>query len=634
MISKRKLSVLLLETETGYQDTIITPKDNTDILLPNSVPYLKLATISKFESIINDAHQKGSHCGIIATFDLIKNEYYGISRDIVAEFISRCKVCQDTLAHPTKKHKPLNPIRSKSTFYHIIIDLIDYSKNPSGPSNQYKYIIHAIDHYSSYRYAEAVVNKSADEVFLFVRRLFSIIGLPVILHTDNGTEFRNSKLEDYLLKKRVAFRHGKPYTPTTQGKIERANQTLKRTMTKLIKASNNECTWHDVLYEAVHSINTNISQSHKDIPYKIVYVQEEHPRPLFSELELLAEAVDNVENSDNDTAIDLCNNNDDSLAIDEEIPLEVTNATEISIVASTFRQQIDLQIDKSIRLMRKNHDKSLKITKFSIGDIVGVFVPKEYSRNSANKLPAVVVGYTTIEEILYYILGYQYQVISGNFLASDLVPLNAYAFVKYVGIDQNDIHDESIYAHWGYDDEKEDHLFISLREAYEHYLSQERIENELKEDQKEDCVDDTIDTCTSSRRKRINATNPIILASQNSSFTSLGSSSLDHKCAMCDQELSSSSVFIKCNRCNSKMHCASECIYGIIQYRDEKTKSDYCSLACFKKYDLFEVEIVGETTRNYKIKYSNGDIMAKAKRIVEKHAEFYKILTIYRRNKR
>jgi hypothetical protein len=102
MISKRKLSVVLLETETGYQDTIITPKDDKDILLPNSVPYLKLATISKFESIINDAHQKGSHCGIIATFDLIKNEYYGISRDIVAEFISRCKVCQDTLAHPTK----------------------------------------------------------------------------------------------------------------------------------------------------------------------------------------------------------------------------------------------------------------------------------------------------------------------------------------------------------------------------------------------------------------------------------------------------------------------------------------------------------------------------------------------------
>ena len=103
MIVKRKLSVVLLETETGYQDTVITPKNDKDVLLPNSVPYLKLATVSKFESIINDAHQKGSHCGIIATFDLIKNEYYGISRDIVTEFISRCKVCQDTLAHPNKK---------------------------------------------------------------------------------------------------------------------------------------------------------------------------------------------------------------------------------------------------------------------------------------------------------------------------------------------------------------------------------------------------------------------------------------------------------------------------------------------------------------------------------------------------
>ena len=173
-----------------------------------------------------------------------------------------------------------------------------------------------------------------------------------------------------------------------------------------------------------------------------------------------------------------------------------------------------------------------------------------------------------------------------------------------------------------------------MREAYERYLSQETIENGSKEDQKED----SLDICTSSKRKRINTTNPIILVPNTSSFTLPGSSptnpsSLDHKCAICDQELSSSSVFIKCSQCDSRMHRASECIYGIIQYHDEKTKSDYCSLACFKKYTIFEVEIVGEAARNYKIKYSNGDIMTKGKRLVEKHAEFYKILTIYRQQK-
>ena len=135
MISKRQLSRVKLQTETGYEDILITPKDEKSILLPNSVSYLKVATISKFETIINAAHEIGSHCGLLATFARIKNEYYGISRDIVAEFINRCKVCRDTLAHSTKKYKPLNPIRSKSTFYHI---LIDFSKNPSGPSKEYK----------------------------------------------------------------------------------------------------------------------------------------------------------------------------------------------------------------------------------------------------------------------------------------------------------------------------------------------------------------------------------------------------------------------------------------------------------------------------------------------------------------
>ena len=169
LISARKLQVIKIETLTGYEDIIIKPKDREDYLLPNSSNYLKLAKVSQIEGIISKAHIDGSHCGVRATYNRIRKDYCFISRDVVLEFVNRCKVCPDTSFIPAKRLKPSMSIVSKAKFYHMLIDLIDYSETPAGPELQYKYIIHASDLYSSFHFADAVVNKSAVEVLHFIR---------------------------------------------------------------------------------------------------------------------------------------------------------------------------------------------------------------------------------------------------------------------------------------------------------------------------------------------------------------------------------------------------------------------------------------------------------------------------------
>jgi hypothetical protein len=122
LIMKRNLQVIKEATDTGVKDIIVTPKPDNAVILPNGKPYLKLAVLEEFETIIKNAHEDGNHCGVLATFDRIKSVYYGISRDIVIEFISNhCQRCIDELPTPAKKRKPLNPIRAKSTFYHVLI---------------------------------------------------------------------------------------------------------------------------------------------------------------------------------------------------------------------------------------------------------------------------------------------------------------------------------------------------------------------------------------------------------------------------------------------------------------------------------------------------------------------------------
>ncbi|KAL3891326.1 hypothetical protein ACJMK2_003588 [Sinanodonta woodiana] len=57
------------------------------------------------------------------------------------------------------------------------------------PSGGYKYILHLVDHFSTSHVLAPLVQKTQAEVNLALYHMFSIIGIPVILHTDNGSEF-------------------------------------------------------------------------------------------------------------------------------------------------------------------------------------------------------------------------------------------------------------------------------------------------------------------------------------------------------------------------------------------------------------------------------------------------------------
>ena len=56
---------------------------------------------------------------------------------------------------------------------------------------------------------------------------FNYYGYPKELGSDNGSEFKNSKIESYLYEKNIKFIHGSPYNPHSQGVVERFHQTIK-----------------------------------------------------------------------------------------------------------------------------------------------------------------------------------------------------------------------------------------------------------------------------------------------------------------------------------------------------------------------------------------------------------------------
>jgi transposase InsO family protein len=73
---------------------------------------------------------------------------------------------------------------------------------------------------------------------------------------DNGFEFKNTNIEEYLDEEGIAHEFSVPYTPQQNGIVERKNRTLieaARTMLDEYKTSDQF--WAEVVNTACHAIN-------------------------------------------------------------------------------------------------------------------------------------------------------------------------------------------------------------------------------------------------------------------------------------------------------------------------------------------------------------------------------------------
>ena len=92
---------------------------------------------------------------------------------------------------------------------------------------------------------------------IFVRRAQKEFGLPIKkMKSDNGTEFKNTLVEEFLDEEGIKHEFSTPYTPQQNGVVERKNRTLidmTRTMLDEYKMSN--ILWCDAVNTACHAIN-------------------------------------------------------------------------------------------------------------------------------------------------------------------------------------------------------------------------------------------------------------------------------------------------------------------------------------------------------------------------------------------
>ena len=162
-----------------------------------------------------------NHMGIVKCKEHLRSKVWwpAMDREVEAH-IQNCKACQ--LVGKDSKPEPLVvnslPDRPWQVIHTDICGPI-----PNGDS-----LFTMMDSYS--RFPEVVIVKSTTSGTLirFMDKFFSRLGFPEKLVSDNGSNFRSDEMKAYLKSCGIKHRKVVPYSPQSNGLIERFHKTLKK----------------------------------------------------------------------------------------------------------------------------------------------------------------------------------------------------------------------------------------------------------------------------------------------------------------------------------------------------------------------------------------------------------------------
>ncbi|NXT14260.1 POK25 protein, partial [Prunella fulvescens] len=145
---------------------------------------------------------------------------FNISQEKAKAIVRACPDCQ--LVQPLPSAGATNPRGLES----LQKWQTDVTKYPS--FGKFKNIHVSIDTFSNIVFTSVHTGETAKHVCQHFSQAFSSLGVPQEIKTDNGPSYASQELATFLNDWGVWHTFGIPYSPTSQGMVERTHQTLKR----------------------------------------------------------------------------------------------------------------------------------------------------------------------------------------------------------------------------------------------------------------------------------------------------------------------------------------------------------------------------------------------------------------------
>lgn len=238
-------------------------RNNKVMLMESNEPYVfKVIRESDRESILNSFLDDPKSVGLNAHTLLDKvfrQGYLGISRRYIQLYLTNNPRAANIRMIKSDMSKPIvKSFRPEYPFQHWQMDLIDYSKLHR-ENKGFKYIFVIMDIFTKFVYLyplkfKGLVTDGRNDIPYILNKLFLTGDIPDILHSDQGTEFRNRTVHEVCVEFGVKQIFGKPYSPQTQGFVENKNKHIKA-MVNAYFTKYGQATWYAILDRIAYTIN-------------------------------------------------------------------------------------------------------------------------------------------------------------------------------------------------------------------------------------------------------------------------------------------------------------------------------------------------------------------------------------------
>lgn len=174
--------------------------------------------VKNLEKEILNYHQKKNHRKNIS--EDLKKIGINTSKYLLNKILKQCLECK---MKEKKSQRSGYFIETSFPGERVAADILEISKNTK--------VLVIIDYFSRKIFAKLITGKQSSKVLDFIAKVNKILKMKV-LQTDNGKEFSNQKLSEYLKNNRIIHKFSIPYYHPSNGRVERANRTIREGLKK------------------------------------------------------------------------------------------------------------------------------------------------------------------------------------------------------------------------------------------------------------------------------------------------------------------------------------------------------------------------------------------------------------------
>ena len=224
----------------------------------NKLELLKVPYESEKQTLFKKYHDDRGHISYRRVYrEIIEQKYIWKSlRNDCLNYVNNCPYC--IRLKSGKSYKPIpTQIIPKGPQERYVVDSWKIHKELSQVTG-YNWVIDIIDHFSKFLMSFPIVQNDAINTLNCIKEFCVLKGMPKIIQSDNGSEYKNSLIEEFCNNNNIKHIYSSPYHPSTNGVVEVCHKEVRKQVIIYYAQNPDNFNLKNVILNAVQNHNNNI----------------------------------------------------------------------------------------------------------------------------------------------------------------------------------------------------------------------------------------------------------------------------------------------------------------------------------------------------------------------------------------